>query len=184
MTVSRGVGNILLTVTGVAIVIVTIVIIASVLGSDTPVEYLISKSIELRKAEDPVQKAQLITEIDDIITNSDSEEMLDQWNRMMGCLGTSCPNEAYLDLILVTTAEFEGELPQSALLINVIAAAKYWGDTEHLLDFSRALSMANEGIDELANKKARNAWQDVVDCNNTCPEKDDLLFDLIEILVQ
>jgi len=53
-----------------------------------------------------------------------------------------------------------------------------------LLEFSRALSMANEDIEELASKKTRNAWQDVVECNNTCPEKDDLLFDLIETLVQ
>ncbi|MBS3148520.1 hypothetical protein J4219_06540 [Candidatus Woesearchaeota archaeon] len=184
MTVSRGVGNILLTAAGAAIVIVTIVIIASLLGSDTPVDYLISKSLELRKAQDPVQRAQLITEIDDIITNADSSELLDQWNRMMGCLATSCPNEAYLDLVLVTTATFEDDLPQSALLINVIATAKYWGDPEHLLEFSRALSMANEDIEELASKKTRNAWQDVVECNNTCPEKDDLLFDLIETLVQ
>ena len=103
---------------------------------------------------------------------------------MTQCLGTSCPDEAYMDFVLVTVTVYEKELPESPLLINLIAVAKYWGDQEHILDFSKALSMANDQIDSLKNKNAHKAWEEIVQCNNTCNEKNDLFFELISAIVQ
>jgi len=184
MTVSRGVASILLSVLGVAILLGVIFLVASLLGSNAPVKPIIIDSIELRKAQDPVQKARLISELDDLITQSKNNDLKEQWDRMTQCLGTSCPDEAYLDLVLVTVSVYEKELPESPLLINIIAVAKYWGDQDHLLDFSKALAAASDQIDLLKNKNVRKTWEQVVSCNNTCPEKNDLFFELILAIVQ
>ncbi len=184
MTISRGVLNALLSLLGILVVIGAIILIASLMGSNAPIKPLIAQGIDLRNAKDPVQKAQLITDIDDLIAQTESEELKDQWERMMECLGTKCPDQAYLDLILVTTVNFENDLPESSLLINIIATAKYWNDPDHLLDFSKALSLANEQIDALEDKRARKQWQSVVECDGKCSEKYDLFFELIRTVLQ
>lgn len=184
MTLSRGVISALLTFLGIVVVLGVILIAASFLGSDAPVKPLIVKGIQLREAEDPVVKAQLITELDDLVAQAENEELTDQWDRMMDCLGKKCPDQAYLDYVLVNAVAFETELPESSLLINIIATAKYWDNSDHLLEFSRAVSLTNEQIDALESKKARNEWQDVVDCDGQCPEKYDLFFELIKTVVQ
>ncbi len=184
MTVSRGIGSIVVSVIGILIILAAVVVIAKVMGSDAPYRPIIYKTIELRKAASPVEKANLITNIDDLVVQADSVEVKDQWDRMMQCLATACPDEAYLDMVLVTVAAFEQDIPESAVLINVIATAKYWGDPNHLLDFSKALSIANDQIESLDNRKAEKVWEQIVECNGVCPEKNDLYFDLIGIIVQ
>ncbi|MBI4146428.1 hypothetical protein HY489_03765 [Candidatus Woesearchaeota archaeon] len=183
MTVARGVGSVLLSALGIFIVVLTVVVVAGVLGSDAPVKPIILKSIELRSADDSLTKANLISDLDDMVAQADNQDIKDQWDRMMGCLATNCPDEAYLDMVLVTVAAYENELPESALLINIIAAGKYWNDPEHLLDFSRALSIANDQVDELESKQARKQWQAIIDCNGTCQEKNTLFFELIQTII-
>lgn len=184
MAVQRGFSTILFSILGIVIVVAMVVIIVNVMSSEPPVKEIIFKSIELRKAADPVDRANLISALDDLVAESDSAEIKDQWDRMTKCLSTACPDEAYLDMVLVTVAAFEKDIPESALLINIIATAKYWGDPEHLLDFSKALSIANEQVSESENRKVEKAWEEIVKCNNTCPEKNDLYFDVIAAVVQ
>jgi hypothetical protein len=184
MAVQRGFGAIIFSIIGIIILVATVVIIVNVMSDEPPVKQIILKSIELRKAADPVDRAGLISDLDDLVADSDSAEIKDQWDRMTKCLSTACPDEAYLDMVLVTVATYESDIPESALLINIIATAKYWGDPEHLLDFSKALSIANEQVAETENRKVEKAWEEIVKCNNSCPEKNDLYFDVIAAVVQ
>ncbi|RJQ21405.1 hypothetical protein C4580_02595 [Candidatus Woesearchaeota archaeon] len=183
MTVSRGVGQVVVPVLGILVLVVAIFAAASLLGSDAPIRPIITKGIELRSAESALDKARLISDLDDLVTQADNEDIKEQWDRMTSCLSTSCPDEAYLDLVLVTVAAYEHELPESALLINLIAVGKYWGESERLLEFSRAMSIANDQIEELESKNARKQWQQIIDCNGTCPEKNDLFFTLVQTIV-
>ena len=184
MAVQRGFGSIIASIIGIVIVVVAVVIILKLVRPEPQVKLLIEKSIELRNATNPVEKANLISSLDDEVAGSKSQEVKDQWDRMMLCLPTTCPDEAYLDMVLVTVAAFEKDIPDSALLINIIATSKYWGDAEHLLDFSKALSIANDQIDKLNNRKAEKIWQQIVECNGTCPDKNSLYFDVIKAIVQ
>ena len=184
MAVQRGFSSVIFAILGIVIVVVAVAVIASVLTAEPPVKGIIHKSIELRKAVEPVERSNLISALDDLVTEADNQEVKDQWDRMMQCLSTSCPDEAYLDMVLVTVAQFEEEIPESAVLINIVATAKYWDNAEHLLDFSKAMSIANEQIEMLENRKAEKLWQEIVECNNKCPEKNDLYFDLIGTIVQ
>ncbi len=183
MPVSRGVGQVIFSILGILIVVITVFAVASLLGSDTPIRPIIHNGIALRSADDPLVRARIITDLDDLILNTDNLDLKDQWDRMMQCLSTACPDEAYLDLVLVTVASYEEELPESPLLINLIAVGKYWGDEEHLLEFSKALTMASDQIDEIGSKNTRKQWQQIIDCNGSCPEKNDLLFTLIDTIV-
>ena len=184
MPVSRGVGSIIISIAGILVLVLAVFVIASLFGSNAPIKPTIHKSIELRNATNPVEKAKLISDLDDLIAQTENQELKDQWDRMMQCLATSCPDEAYLDIVLVTVSAFEKDLPESAVLINIIAVGKYWGNNDHLLEFSKALSMANDQIDELNSKSARKKWQEIVECNGTCSEKNELFFELIESIVQ
>jgi hypothetical protein len=103
---------------------------------------------------------------------------------MLSCLSDICPDEAFLDLVLVTTAAYETEIPNSATIINAIATVKYWGQPEQMLDFSRAMSAANDQIEESDNRAAKKVWGQILACENTCAEKNDLYFALIKDLVQ
>ncbi len=184
MAVQRGIGTVIFSIIGIVIVVVAVIIILKVMRGEPPYKALIYKSMELRQATDSLEKSKLISDIDELVAESDSSEVTDQWDRMMKCLSASCPDEAFLDMALVTVAAFEQDISESALLINIIATAKYWGDAEHLLDFSKAMSIANDQIDTLDNRKAQKAWEQIISCNNTCPEKHDLYFELIRTIVQ
>jgi len=184
MSVQRGIGSIIAGIIGIVVLVLAVVIIVNVMTGEPPVKSLIYKSLELRKAQNPVDKADLISSIDELVADTDNAEIKDQWDRMTKCLSTNCPDEAYLDMVLVTVASYESDIKESALLINIIATAKYWGDNEHLLEFSKALSIANEQIALLENRKAEKAWEEIVKCNGVCPEKNDLYFDLIATIVQ
>lgn len=184
MAVQRGFGTVIFSIIGIVIVVLAVFVILKVVRSEPPVVPLIYKSIDLRHAENPVDRANLITNIDDLVVDLNSKEVKDQWDRMMQCLSTSCPDEAYLDMVLVIVANFEADIPKSDVLINVIATNKYWGNNEHLLEFSKALSMANEQVQLLDDRKAEKLWEQIVECNNSCAEKNNLYFDLIRTIVQ
>jgi len=184
MSISRGVGATVLGIVGIVILVVAGGLIFSQLSGSTPIKESISRSIELRNADSSVDRARLVSAMDDLVVEIDNSGVTDQWERMLQCLATTCPDEAFFDMVLVTTASFETELENSALLINIIATAKYWGNVDHMLDFSHALSTADNQVDSLENRSAQKLWRDVVDCNNECPERNDLYFELIQEIVQ
>ncbi len=184
MSVSRGVGRVLASVLGIAIVVIAVVIIANILGGTAPVKPLIYKSIELRSAKSPVEKADLITTLNDLVSSSKSDDVRKQWDRVVDCLASGCPDDAFLDIVLVTVAAFESDIPEGAVLINIIATSKYWNDSEHLLEFSKALSMTDEQIQKLGNRKAVKLWEQIVECNGNCSEKNDFYFELIKTVVE
>lgn len=184
MAVQRGLGTIIFSIIGIVIIVLAVVIILKVVRSEPPARELVYKTIDLRQAKSPVDRADLITSIDELVARSESQEIKDQWGRMTQCLSSSCPDEAFLDMVLVTVAAFEKDIRDSALLINIIATSKYWDKPEHLLEFSKALSIANEQIDLLEDRKAGKLWEQIVECNNVCPEKNDLYFELIRNVVQ
>ena len=184
MAVQRGISTVIFAIIGIIIIVLAVVVILMVVKSEPPVKPLIYKTIELRGAVDPVDKANLISALDDLVAQSKNTDVKDQWDRMMQCLSSTCPDEAFLDMVLVNVAAFEQDIPESALLINVIATSKYWGNADHLLEFSKALSMANEQVQLLDDRKVEKLWQQIVECNNVCPEKNASYFELIKTIVQ
>lgn len=184
MTVARGVGNTLMAIGGLLILLFAIVVLAKVLGSDAPIKPIILHGIELRNTDDAVQKAELVSLLDDLVQQAENDDLSDQWYRMTKCLSDGCPDDAYFDLVLATAAIYEEDLPQSPVLINLIATNKYWGDPEQVVEFSRAMTLADDQIRELKSRRADTVWSDIVECNAVCDERNDLFFELIGIVVE
>ncbi len=184
MSLLRGVKPAFAGIIGIVIVVLVAVVLVNILSSEPPVQNLIYKSLELRDAKDSVDRANLITDLDDLVVDVKNPRVREQWDRMLECLSASCPNEAFLDMVLVVVAEFESDIPNDDLLINVIATAKYWGNPDHMLDFSKALSSADDGIKKLEVRGAEKKWDQIVECNGVCPEMYDLYFDLIKTIVK
>jgi len=183
MTLSKGVGSAITGIAGIVLVVIVAIILVNVLSGEPPATELIEKSIDLRNAKTPVERADLITEIDDLVADAKSPDVLEQWERMLECLRSKCPDEAYVDMVLVTVVAFEKKIEQSPLLINVLATTKYWGKEEHMLEFSKALSTANDQVEELGDRSVEKRWDEVVECNGTCAEHYDLYFELIKAIV-
>ena len=79
MSVARGVGRYVLSALGILLIIVAIVLAASLIASDAPVKPIIYKSIDLRNATDPVKKARLITDLEDLVAQTKNEAVINQW---------------------------------------------------------------------------------------------------------
>lgn len=169
---------------GFLILLFGIIVVAKILGSDAPIKPIILNGIELRNADDPVQKAELVSLLDELVQQAENEDLSDQWYRMTKCLSDGCPDGAYFDLVLATAAIYEEDLPQSPILINLIATNKYWSDPEQVVEFSRAMTLADDQVHELKSRRADSVWSDIVECNAVCDEKNDLFFELIEIIVK
>jgi len=183
MSLSKGVGSAIAGIAGIVLVVIVVIVLVNVLSSNPPATELIEKSIDLRNAQTPVERADLITEIDDLVAEAKDPEVLEQWERMLECLRSKCPDEAYVDMVLVTVVAFEEKIEQSPLLINVLATTKYWGKEEHMLEFSKALSTADDQIEELGKRSVEKKWEEVVECSGTCDENYDVYFELIKAIV-
>lgn len=184
MSLSKGVGSAIAGIAGIVVVVIAVILIVNVLAGEPPVTEIIEKSVELRNAESAVERADLITEVDDLVVEASAEEVREQWERVLQCLPKGCPDEAFLDMALVTAAAYEEDLQNSALLINVIATAKYWGESERMLEFSKALSTADDQVEALDDRDVEKAWEDVVECAGQCPERYDLYFGVIQAIVR
>lgn len=184
MAVSRGVGSYILAILGIVVVIGAIFLIAKIVGGNAPIKPIIQYSIELRNTNDTVKKSELISKLDELIQQAENDDLTEQWQRMTGCLGTSCPDEAYFDLVLVVVSVYEADIPHSATIINLIATNKYWGDPEQIVEFSKAMTLADDQIRDLKNRSSEKTWQEIVACNAVCPERNDLFFELIGNILQ
>lgn len=164
-------------------VIALIIMFAALFSSDSSSDEIILNVLSLRKVDDSVQKAQLISKLDDLVLSSNNGPLQEQWEHVTECLSESCPDDAFFDTVFITTNEFQSSLKHSDLLLNVIYVNRYWDSEENVVEFSKSLAAIDKGVPELDNRKANSAWEDIVDCNNECAARNDLYFDLIEKIV-
>jgi hypothetical protein len=163
-------------------VIGIILMIGVLFSSGSSNEGIILSVLKLKDSDSSVQKAQLISDIDDLVVSADNNALTEQWEHVTECLATSCPDDAFFDTVFIIVNEFP-EIPNSELILNVIYVNRYWDSEENVVEFSRSLSFIDKGIPELENRNAERAWEDIVECNDACEEKNDLYFDLIEKIV-
>jgi len=184
MAVAKGVGKIVAIVGIILIVIIGIIIVSQIAGSDTPVKSIILKTIDLRGAsEDSVKRAQMISSLDTVVSKVDDPNVEEQWGKMTECLATACPDDAYFDMIFVATNDHQTDIKNADLLLNLLVVNRYW-DSEDVVEFSKSLSEVDTQIQNLQNRKAKGAWDDIVECNNECDERNNYYFELIRTITE
>lgn len=181
---AKGVGKIVAVAGIVLIVIIAIIIVSNVAGGDPPVKSIILKTTDLRAAsDDSVRRAQLISAIDTLVAKSGDENIDEQWARMTECLGTTCPDDAFFDMVFVSTNDHQADIKNADLILNILVVNRYW-DTEEVVEFSKSLSEVDTQLQELGSRKAKGTWDDIVECNNECAERNDLYFELIRSITE
>ncbi len=180
----KGAKRVILPVLGVMILFIAVVVIAGIFGSDAPIKPILTSVIEARAETDPVQRSKLISNLDDYVKQSENPVLTEQWNKVLGCLGTRCPDEAFSDTIFVVAKEYQNEFPKSDLIMNIIAINRFWNDPERVLEFSKATTTVDKAISEIGNRRILNTWKEIVDCNGKCPEYNDLFFKLIDEIIK
>lgn len=167
---------------GLGILVTALAILLSFTTGESQTPELIPTIVKLYQDRDnSVEKAKDITKIDEIVTDIDNTEVTDAWLSMLDCLKETCVPDDYFNFIMIVINEKGHEIKYSNLLTNILITQRYWG-TENIVEFSKALTAANTDIEALHNKAISSKWEEVVECNGVCPEKNDLFFQTIGLL--
>jgi hypothetical protein len=167
---------------GLGILVTAIAILLSFTTGESQVPELIPTIVKLHQdRENPVEKAKDITRIDEIVVDIDNTAITDSWHSMLTCLKENCVPDDYFNFIMIIINEKSHELKYSNLVTNILITQRYWG-TENIVEFSKALTAANTDVESLHDTAISGKWQQIVECNGECPEKDDLFFEMIGLL--
>jgi len=167
---------------GLGILVTAIAVLLSFTTGESQTPELIPTIVKLYQDRDnSVEKAKDITKIDEIVTDTDNTEITDAWLSMLDCLKEKCVPDDYFNFIMIVINEKGHEIKYSNLLTNILITQRYWG-TENIVEFSKALTAATKDIEALHNKEVSAKWQEIIECNGECPEKNDLFFQTIGLL--
>jgi hypothetical protein len=145
---------------------------------------LIEGTIKLRGMTEAVPRAALITQMDDNVRAIDNPAITAQWTVLSGCVaGSACTQDDYFDFLLMIAMEEPDEVPNSELIVNLLTVNRYWGQPERIIEFSKALTVANDQVRALQMQAIEGKWQEVVRCDGKCPEYHDLFFELVRLLI-
>jgi hypothetical protein len=149
----------------------------------SPAQLMID-AMTLRTTNDTVGRAEIITEMDRQVKMIKSNGITAQWASLSACIAAnSCNQDDYFDFLLMIAVEKPKEAPHSEIIVNAITANRYWGNSEKILEFSKALSDANAQVDDLGLKTVRNKWQEIIQCDGKCPRYHDLFFEFVRLLI-
>ncbi len=148
---------------------------------------LLLKILDLRQSyisSDIIQTAELVTEIDKDIASLDNNPIMDNWETITLILARKiADNDDFLDFIL--TVALEGDkigLAYGDLIVDILTANKYWS-TDNTVKFSQSLTSANKAIVGIDNETLSSKWDEIVGCDGSCSDKDNLMFESIRLIV-
>jgi hypothetical protein len=145
---------------------------------------LIESTIKLRGMTEAVPRAALITEMDKNVQAIENSAITAHWALLSGCVASnSCTQDDYFDFLLIIAMEEPDDVPNSELITNLITVNRYWGQPEHIIEFSKALTAANDQVRALQMQAIDGKWQETVRCDGKCPEYHALFFELVRLLI-
>ncbi|MEM4263472.1 MAG: hypothetical protein QW666_01070 [Candidatus Woesearchaeota archaeon] len=171
-------------VLGLGIIITALAVALSFLmENQADASTLVLNVIDLKqKADDSVARAKAVTSIDKAVKSLHNEAISESWQTLLECLQKGCVPDDYFNLIAVIVQERKEEIANSDLIFNILVVQRFWGG-ENIVEFSKALAAANDAIEQLGSKTASNKWSEIIACNGTCKERDDLFFDMIKLII-
>lgn len=167
--------------------LVIFAIIFSLVGVFTPGPSpadLMQDTMTLRTTNNTVQRSELITQMDRTVQALESQAINAQWVSLSSCIASNaCTQDDYFDFLLMVAVERKDEVPNAGLIINAITVNRYWGSPEKIIEFSKAVSEANDQVERLGLQTVENKWREIVQCDGKCPEYHELFFEFIRLLL-
>ena len=175
--------NVVISLTGLAIIVAAIIVVAWLLRPADPYPQLILDAVNIRAVgNNSLMKARIIDDMDKNIGRVSENDILDRWDEITGCLNTGCSDDALFDFILSIVIARQEKVPNAKFIADVIVAGRFWGSTE-VLKFSKAVTAANEAVAATNAKNIDKKWDEVVACDGKCAEKNNLIFDEIKLVL-
>ncbi len=169
---------------GVLFLTAVLFFVIDAIRGEPPIKELMLSTITLRSTNDTVQRAELVTDMDEMVKRLKSDGITAQWITLTGCIAANdCTQDDYFDLLLMVAIEKREDVPHADLIVNAITANRYWGNSEKIIEFSKALSDANDQVRELQLQTVANKWQEIVYCDGTCANVHDLFLDFIRLVL-
>ena len=142
---------------------------------------IILNTINLRVEQDTLAQSRLVTQTDEMVRATGVRPLLAEWNLLTECMPEGCDDATYFNFITLVTQH--QEIPNQDLIQNLIATYKYW-DSEEIVRFSKAMTAVELSVDEAFSRSLEEKWKEIVACDGSCGEENDLYFQAIEIAVE
>lgn len=149
-----------------------------------PITELMLSTMTLRTTNDTVQRSALITDMNDMVKELDSDAISAQWATLTDCIaGNLCTQDDYFDFLLMITVEKHDDIPNADTIISAITANRYWGNSAKIIEFSKALSDTNDAVEATDFKTITNKWQEIIQCDGKCGQFHQLFFEFVRLLI-
>lgn len=164
------------------ILLILVAVIAGIYYMDVNVAQVVINVVNLRAPLDTVAHSNLISLTDDLISDLDNPKMTNSWQELVACQSSGCDDTQYFGFLYTLISE--EKVPHAELIGNLIVSQRYWGTGEAVLIFSKAMADSDSGVRALHSAKCTKLWEDIVLCDGTCENKNDLFFTLIKEVVK
>jgi len=170
---------------GLVLVLAALFTGVAVISNGNSITGLLASTLELREKQDEqLQKAKLVSDIDELVADLDDADITAQWSTFTECIAVKqCADDDFLDFLITIISAKESKIANAGLIIDVIKTHRYWGNQDYLIEFSKALTSADNGIEAMQAKHITAAWKNIVVCDGSCPEYNDLFFGIIRQLL-
>ncbi|MBN1644995.1 hypothetical protein JW851_03080 [Candidatus Woesearchaeota archaeon] len=177
--------NVVIGVICAMILIAVIFALVSLFSGKYTAKPLILNTINLRaNFDNPVARAEAITEINKIVADLNDAGINEGWRAMAACIPETCSDDEYMNFILSAVNNRPKDIEYSEIIKELVKVHRFWGDSTNVIVFSQSLTNTNNLVNELHFSTAVNAWNRIVECNGECEDYDNLFFDLIKIIVE
>ncbi len=166
----------------IAVVLVLIIVVYKLLTAGPAIKPITNNIIKLRLANNPLDKAKIISSTDNLVNKINNDDVKSQWSEIIDCVNKGCSDKKYFDFLIVLFNQYGDKLARSDLLLNLLAVERYWG-TDEVITFSKAMSFVDDEISRSHSKSMKDKWDELVKCNNQCEKENDLFFELIQLIV-
>jgi hypothetical protein len=176
--------RVILWVIGLAVIIALFFFVKQVFFASPSVPALMADTITLAGTNDTVKRSLLITSMDESVAGLEDDAIGAQWDTLTDCISQNlCTQDDYFDMLYIAALQKRDDVPNAELIARVVEANRYWNDKEKLVEFSKALSDANEGVEQLQLKTIRNKWQEIIYCDGKCAQYHQQFFEFVRLLL-
>ncbi|MFH1828177.1 MAG: hypothetical protein ABH824_02840 [Nanoarchaeota archaeon] len=134
--------------------------------------------------DNPVAKAQKITEINSLVQKIDNFAVANAWESFgMKLNGKSTVDDFFEFITIIAQEGQKDDLVYSNFIINFLIIDKYW-NTDYVVEFSEALTMVNHEVENFNKVAISSKWEEILKCDGKCNEKNRLLFEIIGLVVK
>jgi len=166
----------------IAVILIVGILLYKLITAGPAIQPTANNIIKLRSATNPLDKAKIVSSTDNFIEKIGNDKLSEQWSKIINCVNEGCHDTKYFDFLIVLFTQYKDKIPQSDLLMNLLAVQRYWG-TDEVVTFSKSMTFVDEEIEKSHSQSLEKKWAEIIECNNQCADKNSLFLSLIQLII-